>query len=279
MSILGAVLGGVTSLIGSSKAASAQKSASRDQTALARETRDLTREDLSPFVNTGYDAQKVVNYLMGIGSQPVFGASTPEIETIKGAPGEQIRNPNQHDEAPRYITGPGQPDTYRVNGAIFDSMDAAQAFADQNSTGGTPWELSMTPASQFLMQQGRDTMEAGAASRGGLYSGATLQGLEGYRQNIALSDRENQLNRLMGMANSGQNAAAGLAAANQNYATQAGNALANAGNASAAGWIGGANAINSAIGNAVGYQQFNKLMGGDGGGGLAASLRPVLRPF
>lgn len=275
MSLLGGIIGGVASIFGASKAASAQKAAAREQTALARETRDLTREDLSPYVQSGYDAQSVVNYLMGIGPQPVFGAVTPEVETIKGTPGE-----HPFMERMPHIRGPGTPDTYRVNGEIFDTKDAAQAYADANTTGGTPYEWQMTPSSNFLLEQGRDTIEAGAAAGGGLYSGAALQGLEDYRQNIALGDRENQLNRLMGMAGSGQNAAAGLAAANQNYATQAGNAIANAGNASAAGWIGGANAINNTIGNIVGYQQFNALMGNQNtGGGLGTSLRPQMRPF
>lgn len=124
--------------------------------------------------------------------------------------------------------------------------------------GYTP--MSMSPAANFLLTQGRDTIEAGAASQGGLYSGATLQGLEDYRQNVALSDRDRQLNRLLGLTGLGQSAAAGQGAAGVNYATNYGNNVMQGANAASAGIMGMGNAFNDAVGNYVGYQNYSSLL-------------------
>ena len=64
--------------------------------------------------------------------------------------------------------------------------------------------LSMSPGARFALEQGRDTIEAGAAGRSGLRSGATLAGLERLRMGMAAQDRDAQLNRLAGVVDSGQ---------------------------------------------------------------------------
>ena len=120
--------------------------------------------------------------------------------------------------------------------------------------------LSMSPAGQFALEQGRGTIEAGAAGRGGLFSGSTAKGLEDYRQRVAVTDRDNQLNRLFGLMQTGQQAAAGQGSAGVNFANQAGNAMQAGANAQSAGIIGMGNAANDAIGNYVSYQNFNKLL-------------------
>ncbi len=120
--------------------------------------------------------------------------------------------------------------------------------------------LEMSQSSQFALNQGRDTIESGAAARGGLFSGSTVKGLEELRSGIATTDRDNQLNRLFSIVQMGQNAAAGQGAAGTNFANQAGQNLVNAGNAKAAGIVGGVNAVNDGIGNYYGYQNFNRLM-------------------
>ncbi len=120
--------------------------------------------------------------------------------------------------------------------------------------------LELSQSSQFALNQGRDTIESGAAARGGLFSGSTAKGLEELRSGIATTDRDNQLNRLFSIAQMGQNAAAGQGAAGTNFANQATQSLTNAGNARAAGIVGGANAISDTIGNIYGYQNFNRLL-------------------
>jgi hypothetical protein len=167
------------------------------------------------------------------------------------------------------------------------------------ATGGTEWGgLSMTPGAQFAMREGRDTMEAGAAARGGLNSGATLAGLERLRFGMAQQDRENQLNRLGGMVDMGQGAAGMQASSGNAFAGQANNALGNLGqvqantammsgqaqaqglmgaaNARGAGMMGAANALSGGVNNLLGWQAYQQMAnqpnafraGGVGGGRL-----------
>ena len=151
---------------------------------------------------------------------------------------------------------------YSVNGQMFNTMDAAQSYANANKTGGTAYGgFQATPGYQFQLDQGLGAIDRSAASRGGLFSGATLKAAQGYGQGLANQEYGTYLNRLSGLAGSGQAAAGQQGAAAQNYGAGASNALANYGNASAAGAIGFGNAINSGIGNALGVWQYMKGLG------------------
>lgn len=89
-----------------------------------------------------------------------------------------------------------------------DALSYELGLTDQPSW----WDgLGMTPAAQFRMEQGRDAIEAGASATGGLRSGATLQALEDYRQDVATGDRELQLDRLYNEAGRGRSAVDALA--------------------------------------------------------------------
>lgn len=79
---------------------------------------------------------------------------------------------------------------------------------------GQPADMSAftaSPGYQFRLQQGQDTIESGAAARGGLYSGATAKALSDYGQQSASQEFDNYVNRLFGMTNTGQAAAGGIA--------------------------------------------------------------------
>lgn len=117
---------------------------------------------------------------------------------------------------------------------------------------------TMSPAGQFALTQGRDAIEAGAAARGGMNSGSTLQALERFRMGLATQDRDSYLNRLGGMVDMGQGSAGMQAQAGNAYAGMASNALANRGDAQAAGAIGTGNAWQNALGNVVGAWQYNQ---------------------
>lgn len=118
--------------------------------------------------------------------------------------------------------------------------------------------ITTSPAAQFAMEQGRDTIEAGAAGRGNLFSGASLQSLESMRQGVAAQDRDNQLNRLSFLANMGQSSAGMQAQAGQNFGVSSSNALAGIGNAQAAGAIGVGNAVQGGINNALQLYQYGQ---------------------
>jgi hypothetical protein len=94
-----------------------------------------------------------------------------------------------------YPTLQAQQDLLGLNGP-----DAA-ATAMQN--------FQTSPGYQFQLQQGLRGVDAGAAAKGMLRSGATLKQEETYGQGLANQDFSNYYNRLMGISTLGENAAAG----------------------------------------------------------------------
>lgn len=120
--------------------------------------------------------------------------------------------------------------------------------------------ISMSPAARFALEQGRGTVEAGASYRGGLYSGSAMKALEEYRMGLAQADREAQLDRITGLASSGQNAAAQTAAAETNNLNATTAALGNIGNAQAAGAIGMGNALAGGLTQGIGLYQYQDAL-------------------
>lgn len=118
-----------------------------------------------------------------------------------------------------------------------------------------------TPGYQFAVNEAQRGIEASAAARGGLYSGATMQALQDRRQGMADLEFGNYLNRLGGVAASGQNAAAMQAAANQNQGNALAQAYGNIGNAQAAGAIGMGNALTGGINQFAGLWGYQQGMG------------------
>ena len=81
------------------------------------------------------------------------------------------------------------------------------------------------PGYQFQLQQGERAVDAGAASQGILRSGATIKGEDTFGQGLAEQDFTNYYNRLFGLSQLGETAAAGgspSAIAAGNSANQAG---------------------------------------------------------
>lgn len=106
-------------------------------------------------------------------------------------------------------------------------QNALAALSYEMGIGAKPADfagLSLTPAAQFAMQQGRDSVEAGAAAGGATRSGATVAALERLRSGLATQDRETQLDRLSGLSDMGMSAQGAMAQLNANYANNAGGA-------------------------------------------------------
>jgi hypothetical protein len=88
---------------------------------------------------------------------------------------------------------------------------AAAAMANYQTSPGYTWQ----------MEQGLRGVDAGAAARGMLRSGATIKGEEQFAQGLANSDFGTYYNRLMGLTTLGANAAAGGAQTAQGAANAA----------------------------------------------------------
>lgn len=150
---------------------------------------------------------------------------------------------------------------------------AAQAFAPYNTVGtgalntlaqlyglptssGSPGGQPFGPASidafrrspdyKFALDEGDRAIQFSAAAKGGLVSGNTLRALAEYNQGLATQNFGNYSGRLFNLASLGANAAQG----------QAGAAY-QGGAATASGYVGGTNAINSSLGNLANNLLFN----------------------
>lgn len=71
MGVFGGLLGGLMQMSSANKAAKSQESAAREQLALARETRDMTRADLAPYVQSGDLGQAAYLNTLGLGAAPM----------------------------------------------------------------------------------------------------------------------------------------------------------------------------------------------------------------
>lgn len=158
-------------------------------------------------------------------------------------------------------------------------------------------DFQADPGYQFRVQQGEQGINRAASARGGQYSGATLKALARFNQDIGSqeygnaysrfnTDRTTQFNRNASLAgigqtantavgNAGNTAYGNIATAGQNSANQQGNAIQNAGEARASGYVGQANAIGSGIKTLYNdYQQNQALnnMNGYGAGGYSDEM-------
>lgn len=291
--LIGASVAGSAIQAGSARsAANAQRDAAQNQVQLQERVYNDIRDLMAPYRDSGGNALNALNFELGLGARPTIGGTAPEITEITDTPvaasGPRIMG-NRDDRENARLSGaynPAQPQPttrFAVGGQMFDTRDAAQAYADANRTGGTEYQgFQKTPGYDFQLSEGINAIDRSAASSGGLFSGATLKAAQTYGQGLANQGYDTYLNRLTGLASSGQNAAASQGAAAQNYAAGAGQAYANMGNASAAGAIGTGNAINSGIGNAIGVWQYQNALSpamNPAAGGLTSSIRPRPNPL
>lgn len=104
-------------------------------------------------------------------------------------------------------------------------------------TGSSTKAMQQDPSYQFRLNQGLDSVQSSAAAAGGLLSGPTLKALNNYASDYASTEYGNAFNRLMGVSQLGENAAAQVG----NNGMQTAQAIANntmaGANATAAGQV------------------------------------------
>ena len=104
-------------------------------------------------------------------------------------------------------------------------------------------------AFRFNLGRGIDAINRTAAARGKALSGEAVRGAVDFASGLASGEINNFLNRLASLAGIGQTATTATGSFGANAAGNIGSALINAGDARASGFVGGANAINSALNN------------------------------
>lgn len=155
----------------------------------------------------------------------------------------------------------------RMDPFYKSGLSGQDAYLYELGMGDTPEDyagFTGTPGYQFQMDQGLGAVNALAGARGGLDSGRTRQDLMRFGSGLAAQEYGTHLNRLAGLTDQGMSAAGMQAGAATNAAAGVSNALANRGNAQAAGYIGQANAWGQGIGNTMGLLNYqNSLAGGN----------------
>ena len=149
-------------------------------------------------------------------------------------------------------------------------------------------QFQESPAYQFNLEEGSKAINKAAAARGQYYNPATLQELGRYAKGTASNEFQNAVsnyqtnlgniwNRMYGLTGTGQSAAAGVGGFGSQMAGQVGSNIMGAGNALAAGQIGQANAVQTALGQGTNAYFMNQMLtqrdpytGGAGAGGGAA---------
>jgi hypothetical protein len=118
----------------------------------------------------------------------------------------------------------------------------------------------MDPSYKFRLGEGMKALERSAAARGGLISGGALKAAQRYGQEFASNEFGNAYNRLASMAGLGQTATGAMGGAAGQFGSNAGNLMTGAGAARASGYVGGANALTSGLGQYMNYTQSKDLM-------------------
>jgi hypothetical protein len=127
-------------------------------------------------------------------------------------------------------------------------------------------QFQQDPGYAFRLKEGQKALEQSAAARGGLISGNALRAATRYGQEMGSqeytnafnryqTERQARLNPLQVLAGVGQSSVNQLGAAGQNYANNAGQAIGAAGQATASGYMGVANAANQGVNQYLNYTQ------------------------
>lgn len=111
------------------------------------------------------------------------------------------------------------------------------------------------PLFQEIAAQGEDAILQNASATGGLRGGNVQGALAQFRPQMLNQFIEQQYSRLGGIANQGQNSAAGVGAAGMTSANNIAELLGKAGEAKAGAALGTGSAINSTLGQVSGFLQ------------------------
>lgn len=287
--LLGSGISAAAGVAGAGKAADATKDASSATVGLQRDVYEDITSRMEPHYEAGTDSLSALLYELGLGDAPIIGGTAPTVETVRetipGQPdtraGRRGREEREYDW-PVATSGAAAKEVtrYKVGENVFNTMEEAQAYAKANPEGGRVYEgYSMSPMARYALTEGLDSIGASAIGRGSLNSGAALKAAEDYRYGVVTRDRGEYLDRLTGMATTGQNAAANLASAGQSFGATAGSAIMAGGQAASQGIINATNAIQGGIGNFANiYGYMNPMQSYTQSYAPTSSIRPQANP-
>ena len=132
-------------------------------------------------------------------------------------------------------------------------------------------QFEQDPGYKFRLGEGQRALAHQTGARGGLVSGQSLKAMQDYAQGSASNEYNNAFNRyqterqarlgpLQSLAGVGITTATNLGSAGATNAANVGNLMTGGAAASAAGTVGGANALTGGLGTYMNYSQGNRLL-------------------
>lgn len=257
---IGGLLGRNSQNRAETQANEASQQASRESTQANWSALGVNAQLQDPFRMAGLGAQN--EYLQMMGMAPVESQSAQQILSGYNPMGQRLRDPNAtgdpeamlHDGTvgnhanwlsqgsadyfdPRTGNAIARPPTVGGLPTTAGSPGAGGAMSTLPTTGYTADQvmarLQRTPGYQTRATEGRTQIEAGAASRGGLNSGAALRALTRYGQDYNTSEYDRYMNRLSGLFGGAQQATNQVSGAAGQFGQTAGNNAMAAGNSRA----------------------------------------------
>jgi hypothetical protein len=279
LDFIGNIVGGLIQGNAAKSAAKTQAAAADKATQLQRDMYEQTRADQMPWHNSGIQALNRMNALLGL--PPVSAGGSAAAPGTAGAPQMRDYNALRASMLPQFTTyggaggmpnyydstggdprgGGGAVDEQALRAAIeaemakdqtaYNQWSGQQQAAGQQQPGNALAAFQADPGYQFRLGEGNKAIERAAASRGGMYSGATLKALQRFGQDHASNEFGNVFGRLSTVAGFGPAATNAIGSAGQNFANQAGANAIGAGNAIGASRIAQGNIWGNALNQGI----------------------------
>lgn len=259
-SIGGALLGSSSS----DKAAKAAERAAKESAKVQWDMYSQSRTDMEPWRQTGQNALAMYSGMLGV---PAY---TPQTQTASTAAPSDTAAQTQQTQQPILWGHDGneQPIYIYPKSTAPATSTPAPTTAPPTATTVQPAPTApdysafyKSPGYTFRLNEGINALDRSAASRGRLYSGAQMKGVNNYAQGMASEEYNNYANRLASLAGVGQTAATSTASLGAQTAGNVGNSLMEGGQARASGYLGQANAWGNALNDYMTWQGMNTYGG------------------
>lgn len=257
--VVGTMATGAYSARQARRAGDAQTRASQNAIAAGQDAEARALEMQRPFYNAGYRATAALMDLTGLDR----GKPKPTYDALYNA------------ESGRYeIPGVTRPTS--SPGRLFDRASqgylAEESEPDPGDLAAYPkYTMQQDPGYQFRMDEGVRALDRSASATGRLNSGAQERRVIRYGQDYASNEYQKVYDRIATIAGFGRSAASEGAGVIVNTGANAGNALVNAGEARASGYVAQGNAWSNTF-NQFGVMAGRGMFGGGGGSGGWAQM-------
>jgi hypothetical protein len=263
-SVAGSLIGGSMQSDAAGEASDKQAQSTAEGIAESRRQYDQTRADQAGYLKTGNLANARLRSLLGLSGLGNSAALDwarntylPQIVQHMSDIGQPLNPGWEPDDETLSQWAQLAPDDVKAKGNN-DAGSLLRKFSQSDLEADPVYQNGL----KFGLDQGKEGINARALQAGSYDSGATLKALTRYGNdygstkanesyNRFTNDQNNIFNRLSGVSGSGQVATGQVGAAGSSAANSTANMLTDAGNARAAGIVGGANAWGNAAGVSI----------------------------